>query len=108
MNIGFILIDNINNKIDLDKIKLMNEIQKYNKDKKLINDLRNKKMEEYNKKYEVPRKTNRDNYDIYINNYNKKYKKWSETNNIKDLYELVSIKKPDLIEVPEIYKLFNK
>jgi hypothetical protein len=108
MNIGFILIDNINNKLDLDKVKLMNEIQKYNKNKKLINDLRIDEIEKYNKIYELPRKTNKDNYEIYINNYNKKYKKWSETNNIKDLYELVSIKKPDFIEVPEIYTSLSK
>jgi Zn-dependent M32 family carboxypeptidase len=105
MNIGFILIDNINNKLDLDKVKLMNEIQKYNKDKKLMNELRSRKIEEYNKKYEQSRKTNQDNYNLYLTNYNKKYKKWTETNNIKDLYELVSVKKPDLIEVPEIYSI---
>lgn len=107
MNIGFILIDNINNKIDLDKIKLMNEIEKYNKNKKLIIDAENKKIEEYKKKYELQRKINEDNYKEYLINYNKKYNKWIQTNNIKDLFELVSIKKPDLKEVPEIYKLLS-
>ena len=66
-------------------------------------------MDEYKKKYELPRKTNDDNYEKYLINYNKKYYKWIETNNIKDLFELVSIKKPELKEVPEIYTaLFNK
>lgn len=91
MNIGFILIDNINNKIDLDKIKLMNEIEKYNKNRKLIIERENKKKEEYIKKYELPKKINEENYEIYLINYNKKYNKWMETKNIKDLFELVSI-----------------
>ena len=109
MNIGFILIDNINNKIDLDKIKLMDVIGKYNKNKNLRIENETKKMDEYKKKYELPRKTNDDNYEKYLINYNKKYYKWIETNNIKDLFELVSIKKPELKEVPEIYTaLFNK
>lgn len=110
MNIGFILLDNINNKIDLDKIKLMNEIQKYNKNKKLIIEMDTKKMEEYNKNYELFRKNNQDNYDKYLINYNKKYNRWIETNNVKDLFELVSVKKPELKEVPEIYTslVFNK
>lgn len=110
MNIGFILLDNINNKIDLDKIKLMNEIQKYNKNKKLIIEMETKKMEEYNKNYELFRKNNQDNYDKYLINYNKKYNRWIETNNVKDLFELVSVKKPELKEVPEIYTslVFNK
>lgn len=108
MNIGFILIDNINNKLDLDKIKLMNAIDKYNKDKKIISDLEMKKMEKYKNLYENPRKTNEENYEKYLSNYKKKYNKWIETKNIKDLYELVSIKKPELIDVPEIYTLFNK
>lgn len=105
MNIGFILIDNINNKIDLDKIKLMNAIGKYNKDNKIIELKETKKREEYNKKYVLERKINQENYEKYITNYNKKYKKWIETNNIKDLFELVSIKKPELKEIPEIYSV---
>ena len=52
MNIGFILIDNINNKIDLDKIKLMDVIGKYNKNKNLRIENETKKMDEYKKKYE--------------------------------------------------------
>lgn len=107
MNIGFILIDNINNKLDLDKIKLMNEIEKYNKDKKLNIENEIKKKDEYMKKYELPRKNNEENYEKYISNYNKKYNRWVESKNVKDLFELVSIKKPVFEEVPEIYKLFN-
>lgn len=103
MNIGFILIDNINNKIDLDKIKLMNEIEKYNKNKKLLIEAETKKMDEYKKKYELFRKINEENYEKYLVNYNKKYNKWIDTNNVKDLFELVSIKKPELKEIPEIY-----
>ena len=69
MNIGFILIDNINNKIDLDKIKLMDVIGKYNKNKNLRIENETKKMDEYKKKYELPRKTNDDNYEKYLINY---------------------------------------
>jgi len=105
MNIGFILIDNINNKIDLDKIKLMDAVNNYNKNKDLIIEKEEKKKNEYMKKYELPRKINNENYEKYLINYNKKYNKWIESNNIKDLFELVSIKKPELKEIPDIYTL---
>ena len=81
----------------------MDAINKYNQDKNLKIEMKNKKYEEYYKKYELPRKTNEENYQKYITNYNKKYNKWVESNNIKDLFELVSIKKPELIDVPVIY-----
>lgn len=103
MEIGFILIDNINNKIDLDKIKLMNSINEYNKNKNLIIENEKKKIEKYKNKYEIPRKNNEDNYQQYLINYKNKYDKWNKSKNVKDLFELVSIKKPIFQDVPDIY-----
>lgn len=108
MNIGFILIDNINNKIDLDKIKLMEAIGNYNKNRDLIKEKELKKIEEYKNKYELPRKNNQDNYNKYIINYNKKYNTWMQTRTVKDLLELVLVKKPIFQEVPDIYTAFPK
>lgn len=103
MEIGFILIDNITNKIDLDKIKLMNSINEYNKNKNLIIENEKKKIEKYKNKYEIPRKNNEDNYQQYLINYKNKYDKWNKSKNVKDLFELVSIKKPIFQDVPDIY-----
>lgn len=107
MEIGFILIDNITNKIDLNKIKLMNSINEYNKKKNLMIDNEKKKIEKYNNNYVIPRKNNEDNYQQYLISYKTKYDKWNKSKNVKDLFELVSIKKPIFEDVPDIYS-YNK
>lgn len=102
---GYILIDNLNTTTDINKTKLLSASGTYNKKLNEQKEDRIKKTNEYKNKYETPRKNNIDNYDKYLRNKDILYKKWKNTNHIKDLYELISIKTPEYIDVPDIYTI---
>ena len=101
--LGNILIDNINISTDLKKIKLLTEINNYRKIKNKNKDIEMKKLEIYKDKYEKHRVINNNNYDIYVQQREILYNKWLSTKNIKDLYNLLELKKPDYDEIPDIY-----
>lgn len=101
--LGNLLINNINANTDLKKIKLLNEITKYKKNNDLKKQEELKKIDEYISKYNNPRILNNKKYDIYLKNREELYNKWYSSKNIKDLYELLALKTPDYIEIPDIY-----
>jgi hypothetical protein len=105
LKIGYLLIDNINSKTDINKIKLMSSVGNYKKEiennKKIELDLKNK----YMNLYENKRIRNKTLYDKYINENKLLFNKWKKNNKPKDLYEYISHKKPDLEEVEDIYTL---
>jgi hypothetical protein len=105
LEIGYLLIDNINSKTDINKIKLMSLVGNYKKDiennKKLELELKNK----YMNLYENKRIINKSLYDKYINENKLLFNKWKKNNKTKDLYEYISHKKPNLEEVEDIYTL---
>lgn len=106
MNIGYILIDNINNKNNLNKDKLLSAVNLFNKELEKKNEYEIKRRNEYNIKYDIPRKNNMDNYDKYIKDKNILYDKWNTSKNIKDLYELLSLNKPIIKDVEDIYTIY--
>ena len=64
IDIGYILLDTINSKTDLNKIKLINAIETY---KKRINDKKENEINNRNRyitNYENKRKKNEDNYNL--------------------------------------------
>jgi hypothetical protein len=105
LEIGYLLINNINSKTDLNKIKLMSSIGNYKKEienkKKLEMEMKTK----YMNLYENRRIRNKKIYDKYMNENQLLYNKWKKNNKPKDLYEYISHKKPELEEVDDIYTL---
>lgn len=61
----------------------------------------NKKNEYYMNTYQYKRENNRIIYDEYVAKRRVLYQKWSDSNKIGDLQQLVSYKLPDTIEIIE-------
>lgn len=107
IDIGYILIDNIINiKNDTNKTKLLSSVKNHNKH---ISDKKEELIEKRNiyiNDYETPRKNNIDNYNKYLRNKEFLYDKWKKSKTVKDLYELISLKQPEYIEIPiDIYSV---
>jgi hypothetical protein len=101
LDIGHILIDNINSKTDLNKAKLLSFIGNYKKE------IENKREIEIKRKninsYEIKMANNKILYDKYISENQILFNKWKKNNKPKDLYEYISHKKPELEEINYIY-----
>jgi len=105
IDIGYILLDTINSKTDLNKIKLINAIETY---KKRINDKKENEINNRNRyitNYENKRKKNEDNYNLYLRENKLLYNKWLQSKKTKELYEYVSHKKPYYEEIEDIYTI---
>ena len=105
IDIGYLLVDNINSKIDLNKIKLMSTIGNYKKELELNKKLEDDKKIKYYNDYQKIRETNEINYNKYLSQNKILLDKWKKNNKTKDLYEYISLKKPDLEEVKDIYTI---
>jgi adenine C2-methylase RlmN of 23S rRNA A2503 and tRNA A37 len=103
IDIGYILLDNINSKNDLNKIKLIEAIERYNKEINEKNKLEIYNKNKYETNYENKRKDNIDNYNQYLRENKILYDKWIKSKKTKDLYEYISLKKPEYEEVDDIY-----
>jgi len=102
-DIGYILIDNIYRKNDQNKIKLFNKITKYNNSKKKSDIKKEKNTQYYLENYQNIRENNEKVYTKYLEERLVLFNKWKESNNIKDLYEYLSLERPEYIEVSDIY-----
>jgi superfamily I DNA/RNA helicase len=105
IDIGYILIDNINSKNDLNKLKLINTIETY---KNEIKDKKQKEIDNINKykiDYENKRKANYNNYEQYLRENKILYDKWIKSKKTKDFLEYISFKKPEYEEIPDIYTI---
>uniref|UniRef100_A0A6C0CGU1 Uncharacterized protein n=1 Tax=viral metagenome TaxID=1070528 RepID=A0A6C0CGU1_9ZZZZ len=102
-DIGYLLIDNINQKSDSNKIKLFDKVNKYNNFKKEVERKKQENKEYYLAKYEELRKINATNYASYLEKKSYLFDKWKATANVKDLYEYISLERPEYIEVPDVY-----
>ena len=105
LDIGYILIDNINNKNDLNKINLINAIETY---KKEVKEKKEDEMYRYNKyinDYENKRKDNNDKYEQFLRENNYLYNKWKKSNKTIDFYAYITHKKPDYEEIEDIYTI---
>ena len=105
IDIGYLLINNINSKTDLNKIKLLSSIGDYKKENENKKKLEIEMKTKYMNLYENKRIKNKKIYDKYINENQLLYNKWKKNNKPKDLYEYISHKKPELEEVEDIYTL---
>ena len=102
-DIGYLLIDNINQKSDSNKNKLFEKVNKYNNFKKEVERKKQENKEYYLTKYEELRKINTANYASYLEKKNYLFDKWKASANVKDLYEYISFERPEYIEVPDVY-----
>jgi hypothetical protein len=105
LEIGYLLINNINSKTDLNKIKLMSSIGNYKKENENKRKIELELKTKYMDLYENKRIRNTALYNKYITENKFLYNKWKKNNKPKDLYEYISHKKPELEEVEDIYTL---
>ena len=105
IDIGYLLIDNINSKIDLNKIKLMSLIGTYKKELEANKNKENEKKTKYYNNYESKRQANINKYNKYLTENKVLMDKWKKTNKAKDLFEYISVKKPELEDVEDIYTI---
>ena len=102
-DIGYLLIDNINQKTDSNKLKLFDKITKYNnlkkenEQKKLVN------RNHYLITYQEPRIENDKKYTNYLDEKQYLYNKWIESKNVKDLYDFISLERPEYLDIPDVY-----
>jgi hypothetical protein len=102
--IGYVLIDNIINiKNDNNKTKLLSDVKTFNMNIMENNEQIIKNRNKYSTKYDIPRQKNNDNYDKYLKNKEILYNKWKQSKTIKDLYSLLELKRPEYIEIEDIY-----
>jgi hypothetical protein len=105
IDIGYLLINNINSKTDLNKIKLLSSIGDYKKENENKKKLEMEMKTKYMNLYENKRIRNKKIYDKYMNENQLLYNKWKKNNKPKDLYEYISHKKPELEDVEDIFTL---
>ena len=86
IDIGYLLINNINSKTDLNKIKLLSSIGDYKKENENKKKLEMEMKTKYMNLYENKRIRNKKIYDKYINENQLLYNKWKKNNKPKDLY----------------------
>lgn len=104
MNYGLLLTDIINNKNDIyDKKKLLMIIEKYKIKIKNEQDEKNEKIKNYYSNYEKKRNENEEKYKNYYINYVKLKDNWINSKKEIDLEKLKNIKKPELIDIDDIY-----
>ena len=90
---------------NINKNKLIVEIDNYKKELKKRNEIEEKQKEFYLINYEQKR-TNFDLlYKEFIQNRRLLYNKWASTNKIDDLIQLVNYKYPDIDDIPDIYTI---
>jgi hypothetical protein len=105
LDIGYILIDNINSKTDLNKMKLINAIETYKKEIKEKKKIEIELINKYKNNYENKRNNNNDNYNQYLRENKLLFDKWNKSKTIKDLYEYISLKTPEYEEIEDIYTI---
>lgn len=105
-DIGYILVDNINSKNDLNKLKLISAIENY---KKNLNEKKQNEIDNVNKykiNYENKRKDIQNKYNQYLRENKLLFDKWNKSKKTKDLYDYLSLKKPEYDEIEDIYTIY--
>ncbi len=97
------IFDNIENKnkISIDKIK--KEISVYNQQKKELDVADNELMIKYVEKYETPRIQQEEEIQKYLEERGILYDKWKIENSKQSLLDLISLERPEIKKIPEIY-----
>lgn len=105
IDIGYILIDNINFKNEINKLKLINKIETYKKAIKDKNQIEIDNINKYKINYENKRKNNNNRYNQYLRENKILYDKWIKSKKTIDFLEYISLKKPEYEEIPDIYTI---
>jgi hypothetical protein len=104
MNFGLLLTSTMNDKNISDaKRKFLTKINKYKENKIKEQDEIYEKINYYNKRFQKKRDNNHETYFNYIQNFTELKDNWIKSNKENDLEKLKNLKKPDLIDVEDIY-----
>jgi hypothetical protein len=102
-SIGFLLVDNINSKTDINKVKLMGSINSYKNELEKKQKKEKDKKNKYYNEYESKRINNNEKYNKYMKDNKTLFDKWRKSKKSNDLYNYLTLKKPDIEEVEDIY-----
>ena len=104
MNFGILLTKTINDNNIIDSKKnFIKKINKYKQDKEKEQDDILEKINYYNNRFQKKRDMNDETYMNYIQSFGQLKDNWIKSNKENDLEKLKNLKKPDLINVEDIY-----
>jgi hypothetical protein len=104
MNLGLLLTSTINDKNITDaKRRFLTTINKYKEKKAKEQEENFEKINYYNNKFEKKREINNEKYLNYIQTFTELKENWIKNNKENDLEKLKNLKKPELIDVEDIY-----
>ena len=104
MNFGLLLTNTMNDKNIVDaKRRFLTKINKYKQDKEKEQDDILEKINYYNNHFQKKRDMNDETYINYIQSFTQLKDNWIKSNKENDLEKLKNLKKPDLINVEDIY-----
>lgn len=104
MNFGILLTKTINDNNIIDSKKnFIKKINKYKQDKEKEQDDILEKINYYNNRFQKKRDMNDETYMNYIQSFRQLKDNWIKSNKENDLEKLKNLKKPDLINVEDIY-----
>lgn len=104
MNFGLLLTNTMNDKNIVDaKRRFLTKINKYKQDKEKEQDDILEKINYYNNRFQKKRDMNDETYINYIQSFTQLKDNWIKSNKENDLEKLKNLKKPDLINVEDIY-----
>ena len=104
MNFGILLTKTINDNNIIDSKKnFIKKINKYKQDKEKEQDDILEKINYYNNRFQKKRDMNDETYINYIQSFTQLKDNWIKSNKENDLEKLKNLKKPDLINVEDIY-----
>jgi hypothetical protein len=104
MNFGLLLTNTMNDKNIIDaKRSFLSKINKYKDAKEKEQDNILFKINYYNNRFQKKREINDETYMNYIQSFTQLKDNWIKSNKENDLEKLKNLKKPDLINVEDIY-----
>lgn len=104
MNFGILLTKTINDNNIIDSKKnFIKKINKYKENKEQEQDDILEKINYYNNRFQKKRDMNDETYINYIQSFTQLKDNWIKSNKENDLEKLKNLKKPDLINVEDIY-----
>jgi hypothetical protein len=106
IDIGYLLVDNINSKTDINKVKLNSSIAIYKNEMEKKQKKDKEKQNKYYTNYESKRKSNLDKYNKYLKENKTLFDKWMKSKKTNDLHNYITFKKPDLEDVEDIYTMY--
>jgi len=101
--IGLLLINCINNNNNVNKNIFIKNINEYRDYKETLHNKYLDDLSYYISNYENKRIKNNNLYNEYLQKRFNLYKQWLDNKNIGNLHNLISLERPELEEIPNIY-----